>query len=152
MAAPSFPLVPGQPEPVPGTPVTLALTMDVDPDNPLLGDLHLLNGQVHFWDADDGRRQKIWVVLQFFKGEWWLDRDEGIPYFQSILKKGVSRNIVLSIFRQALLGIPGLAQIKKLNFTLSSTTRVAAVDFEVVFDDAAVIASADFGPVLIRTP
>lgn len=152
MAAPSFPLINGQTS-TPGTPVTLALTLQADPDNPVVGDLHILNGQIHFWDGDNGRRQKIWVVLQFFFGEWWINPDEGIPYIQSIIgQKGISRTVVLTIFRQALLQIPGVARIDSLNFTLNNATRAASVVFAVVFDDGAIIRSTDFGPLLIKVP
>ncbi len=148
---PSFPL--GIPQPtVSGDPVSLALTMDTDPDNQVVGDLHLRNGQIHFWDRQEHRRQKIRMVLLFFKGEWYLNPDEGIPYFGSIIgtKK---RKIVLNIFRDALRkSLPDLATIRAMNLTFDGVTRRAAVDFEVLFDDGTILNSADFGPLEIKVP
>lgn len=154
MAAPTFPLVTGQTNPGdPSTGVTVALTLVTDGNNPVLGDLHLLNGQIHFWAGTDARLQKIYVVLQFFKGEWWLNPEEGMPYIQSIIGvAGVSRTVVLSLFRQALLGIPGAARLQSLNFALNNTTRTARVDFELLFDDGVLVTSAMFGPLLIKVP
>jgi len=145
----SFPLITGQ-VPTPGTPVTLALTLDADPDNPLVGDLHISNGQIHFWDATEARRQKIRMILLFFKGEYWLNREEGIPFFSDVI--GSRRpEIVLSIYRQALQqGLPDLAQIASLNGVLDGETRAFAVDFQLVFTDGEIINSADFGPILIQ--
>lgn len=150
MAAPSFPLIKGQ-VPTPGTPVSMALTVDTDPDNPLAGDLHLMNGQIHFWDAQNARRQKIMIVLQFFKGEWWLNRDEGIPYWESVFGKKRT-NVILSVFRQALLLLPGMVQIQLLTIDLDTPTRTLTVNFALRYDDGAVITSADFGPVIIKAP
>lgn len=150
MAGASFPLIKGQ-VPTPGTPVTLALTLDVDPDNPLAGDLDRLNGQIHFWDGMEARRQKLTMILQFFKGEWWLNRDEGIPYFENVFGKQ-RLAIVRNVFRQALLACPGVAQIPILQLTLDNATRQLAVDWQVLFDDGTTLTSADFGPTLIKVP
>lgn len=150
MAGATFPLVKGQ-VPTQGTPVTLALTLDANPDNPNSGDLDLLNGQIHFWDAMEGRRQKIATILRFFKGEWWLNRDEGIPYFESVIGKQRTA-IVRNVFRQALLTCPGVVSIPTLQLVLDNATRELAVDFVVLFDDGAVLTSADFGPTIIRVP
>ena len=150
----SFPLVAGQTDPGdPSTGVTVALTLVADPDNPVVGDLHLLNGQMHFWAGTNARIQKIFVVLQFFKGEWWLNPDEGMPYIQSVIGvAGVSRTVVLSLFRQALLGIPGASRLNTLNFALDNSKRQATVNFELVFDDGVVVTSAMFGPLIIKVP
>lgn len=149
MAA-TFPLIKGQ-VPSPGTPVTLALTLDTDPDNPLGGDLNILNGQIHFWDGMDARRQKLGMILRFFKGEWWLNRDEGIPYFESVIGKQ-RLAVVRNVFRKALLTCPGAVAIPVLQLNLDGATRELAVTFEILFDDGKVLTSADFGATVIKVP
>jgi hypothetical protein len=144
VSAPTFPLVTTTPASGPG--VTLALTQDVDPDNPVIGDLHLQNGQIHLWDKRAARRQKVRMVLQFGLGEFWLNPDEGIPYFNQII--GTKRKgAVLGIFRQAFIRtMPDLAEIRTLTLDFDPVTRAAAVGFDLRFDDGMIINSADFSP------
>lgn len=148
MTAPRFPLV-GKQTQSPGTAVTLALTLSGDPDNLQPGDLHLLNGQIHFWDGGEARYQKCVALLQFFKGEWFLNSEEGIPYFQEIFKKGASDQVILSIFRKALLLAPGAVTVPLLAITRDRVARTARVEFRVEFSDGASVSSTDFRPFII---
>lgn len=149
MTAPSFPLV-GKQKTTPGTAVTLALTITGDPDNLQPGDLHLLNGQLHFWDGANARYQKCLALLQWFKGEWFLNTEEGIPYFQTIFKKGTEDRVVLSIFRKALLLAPKAVAVPLLSMTRDPVARSARIDFRVEFDDGTAASSADFRPFIIK--
>jgi hypothetical protein len=147
---PTFPLVGGQTETAANTPVTLALTITPDPNNLQPGDLHLLNGQLHFWDGNNARYQKTLTLLQFIKGEWFLNIEEGIPYFEKILIKNPNSRGVVSIFRKALLASPGAIQVPVITMAIDKTTRTARIDWELVFDDGAVLTSADFPPFIIN--
>lgn len=151
MSVPTFPLVGGQTQSNAQTPVTLALTLAADPNNLQEGDLHLLNGQLHFWDADNARLQKVVVLLRFIKGEWFLNTEEGIPYFEKILIKNPNSRAVLSIFRRALLSCPGAVSVPVLTMAIDKPTRTARIDWTLVFDDGAVLRSEDFKPFIIDT-
>ena len=144
MTAPSFPLTTSTP--ASGQGVTLALTQDISPDNPIIGDLDLQNGQLHLWDKRAARRQKVRFVLQFGLGEFWLNPDEGIPWFGQII--GTKRKgAVLGIFRQAFLRtMPDLAEIRNLTLDFDGSTRAASVGFDLRFDDGSTLRSADFSP------
>lgn len=143
MTAPTFPLANSQPVSGPG--ITIALTQDFSPDNPVIGDLDLLGGQIHLWDKRTGRVQKIRMILQFGLGEFWLNPDEGIPYFGGSIIGSKRKGVVVGIFRRAFLrALPDLAEIRSLTLTFDPTTRAAAVAFELRFDDGMIIKSADF--------
>lgn len=148
MAAPTFPLVGGQTQ-APGTAVTLALTVASDPDNLQPGDLHLLNGQLHFWDGANARFQKTKELLQFFKGEWFLNEEEGLPYFQQVLVKNVESRVVLSIFRRALLLVPQAVAVPVLYLKHDKVNRVAQVNFRLEFDDGTTLSSDDYLPFIV---
>ncbi len=151
MSAPTFTLVGGQvPSPVTGA-VTLALTIDVDPDNQIPGDLHLMNGQIHFWDGDNANYQKVVTLLKFFKGEWFLNTEEGLPYFQSVLVHNPNLAVISSIFRKALLAAPG-AVACTVKVVRDNATRTATVAFTVQFDSGASLTSADFPPFVLAVP
>lgn len=128
----------------------MALTQDPNPDNPLIGDLDLQNGQIHFWDKTAARRQKVRAICLFFKGEWFLNPDEGMPYFQSVIGNR-RQTVILDVLRKAFhAGLPDLAKILHLSMTFEASTRTAVVDFALLFDDGFVLNSADFGPVEIK--
>ncbi len=148
MTAPTFPLVGGQTQ-TPGTAVTLALTVASDPDNLQAGDLHLLNGQLHFWDGANARYQKTKELLQFFKGEWFLNTEEGVPYFQQVFVKNVDSRAVLSIFRRALLLVPQAASVPELYLTHDRANRLATITFRLEFEDGTALSSADYPPFVI---
>jgi hypothetical protein len=140
----TFPLVNGVP--TSGQGVTIALTQDLGPDNPVIGDLDLQNGQIHLWDKRAARRQKVRMVLQFGLGEHWLNPDEGIPWFGQII--GTRRHgVVLGILRQAFLRtLPDLAEIRTLTLDFDGKTRAATVGFDLRFDDGMILNSDDFSP------
>lgn len=143
MAAPTFPLSQQAASTVDG--ISLALTLDVTPENPVLGDLDLADGQIHLWGKREARVQKVRIILLFGKGEWYLNPEEGIPYFNSII--GTKRKrAVLGIYRQAFLKtLPDLASIRVLTMEFDGRTREAHIDFDLLFDDGMVISSKDFG-------
>lgn len=149
MTAPIFPLAPTTP--TVSQPVTMALTLVPSPDNLVVGDLDFQNGQIHFWDKRMARFQKVRTILQFGKGEWFINPEEGIPYFGGVIIGSKNKSIPLSIIRRAFLkGLPDLAQIRTLNLAFDGVTRVATVVFELTFDDGFVLNSSDFAPLEIK--
>ena len=142
MTAPSFTLVGGQTQ-TPGTAVTLALTVEGDPDNLQPGDLHLLNGQLHFWDGGNARYQKCLELLQFFKGEWFLNTEEGVPYFQRIFIKNPDSRAILSIFRKALMLVPQAANVSELKYDLDNVIRKATITWRLEFKDGTAVSSSE---------
>ncbi len=150
MTSPTYPLstVP----PSRGT-ITLALTQEITPENPVLGDLDIQNGQIHLWDKRTARIQKIRFVLQFGLGEHWLNPDEGIPWFGTIIGQRFGRarkNIITGVFRSAFLKtLPDLSEILQISVDFDPETRAITPTFALRFDDNMVINSADFGPLEI---
>ena len=60
------------------------------------GDLKLLNSEAQV------SKQSLKINLLFFKGEWFLDLEYGIPYFQSILKKRTTKNVADALIKLAI--------------------------------------------------
>ena len=84
-------------------------------------------------------RQRIKQRLWFFLGEWYLAIDEGVPYFQEILKKAPDRARVESIFKNTIALTPGVleltafemeyeADIRRLNVTFSAQTDEGIIE------------------------
>ena len=77
-------------------------------------------------------RQRLNVILKLFKGEWFLDADAGIPYFQEILKKGVDLTNVDAILRAEIIGTEDVNRfISYTPVALDAATRTISVAFTV---------------------
>lgn len=126
----------------------LRLTETVDLENPVEGDLHLTQGQ--FTLIGEGQNLDLAVMqdirsrLRMFKGEWFLDQSEGVPYFEDVLVKSPDLEIIKSIFRQVILGAKYVSAIEDLSVSLSD--RTIQVDFSVTINSGLVLSSRDFEP------
>lgn len=74
--------------------------------------------------------QHIRQRLRFFRGEWFLDTSRGVPYFAAILGKKTPDSYRLSgIFRDAILGTPGVISLTSFSLDIDKRTRVLSVSF-----------------------
>lgn len=90
--------------------------------------------------------QNARIRLRFFKDSWFLDPTQGIPYIQSIFKKGTSLSTIEIIFRDALRQIPEVVNIDALAVEYNENTRALAVTFTLQTTDGPV----SFGELLIN--
>lgn len=78
--------------------------------------------------------QKVKCVLQTIYGEWWINVEMGIPYFQDILVKNPDFALIKNIFTDAILGVPNVAEILSLTLeqlagrTMQVTFSVRCID------------------------
>lgn len=83
--------------------------------------------------------QSCRIALQMFKGEWFLNLDAGIPYWQSLLgKKSEAAIKVAQVeFAAALRAVAGVAKVLKCDVNFDGPTRKMSVDWQVlaVFSD-----------------
>lgn len=103
-------------------PVDIAL--DIDGDLEVTNDARLVAGS-------EGVKQLISVALQLFKGEWFLDLNSGMPYWQDILGRKFDEATLRAAVRDAILGVAGVSEIVKLTVTWDGTTRTAAIAWRV---------------------
>ena len=95
-----------------------------------------LDGQdIKFTDSDSSVVQRITIRLQFLLGEWFLDTTRGVPYTQTIFKKGTSLSDIYNIIRKHILETDGVLSLKKLDLTPSADERNLVVDFEVMEEE-----------------
>lgn len=95
------------------------------------GDAVFVNGGTPVTqDAGESVAQKLFILLRTFAGEWFLNVDHGIPYFQSILGQKVSKQAIDLIFQQKILEEDGVQEL--LEFTSSlSNSRTYSMSFRV---------------------
>ncbi len=73
------------------------------------------------------------IAMQMFAGEWFLDLDIGVPYWDEIL--GVSPGVAILAanigFRQELLAVEGVIEILRLDFSFDGASRELTVTWQV---------------------
>lgn len=78
--------------------------------------------------------QAISIALRFFKGEWFLNTEAGLAYYQSVLVKNPDPTVLQSIFSKAILAVEGVTAINDLSLSLDTSTRTLSVSFRVATD------------------
>ena len=95
-------------------------------------DLAIENGDLQLTDGKQTLEQRIKRALLTFKGEWFLDEDIGIPYFQEILGQKNSIEAIKAIFVDAILKIEGVQELKDLKIKLNNEERGLGINFTIL--------------------
>lgn len=88
-------------------------------------DLTIKNGHLVRVSGADEVRQRIKIALWHYFNEYFLNRPNGLPYYQqknagiSILGSKMSRQTIYNIIREKILSIPGVLAIKNAQITKS---------------------------------
>ncbi|MNF38537.1 hypothetical protein D3C85_736020 [compost metagenome] len=110
--------------------------------DPITHDVVYVNGaSLVTQSPQDIVAQRLKIKLQTFLGEWFLDLEIGIPYFQQILTKVRSKSVVDTIFQAAILEDEGVIEMISYTSTLDSATRGFDLSFVVR------VASGDIVPI-----
>lgn len=80
------------------------------------------NGIARVSDAE-ALRQKIIHRLKLFKGEWFLDSSEGVPYFQNILGQNISLSLATQILTNEIKKEAEVVDVQNISFNFDSTAR-----------------------------
>lgn len=73
--------------------------------------------------------QRLKIRLQTYVGEWFLNIETGIPYYQRVFRKGVKKSDIDTIFRAAILEEPDVISISEFTSTLDVQTREYVLSF-----------------------
>lgn len=81
--------------------------------------------------------QRILVRLRNIKGEWFLDLENGVPWFQSILGSKFSEPEIRGIVADVIGKTPGVTETISLIISFDASTRRLDISFETstVFED-----------------
>jgi hypothetical protein len=129
----------------------LQLVTETDAENPTIGDLKLVKGDI-VWVIEkiDQVVQQARIRLLSFRGDWFLDLREGVPYFEDVLVKNPNAGRIRAIMRQSLLGIPSVIRVPDLVLAFDKAQRLLRIRWSLVLDDGTVIRSEDFGPFVLE--
>ena len=109
------------------------------------GDLDFTGGGPSLVSGLDGVAQLCRMTILMFRGEWFLERTVGVPYYdndfvtesQAILGQKFSANKITRIYTTELLKVPGVGAVLDLIPVFDNKGRILSVSFTVktVFGD-----------------
>lgn len=86
-------------------------------------DLLTVNGNLALSADQTDKAQKIKTRLLLVKGEWFLNPDKGIPYFEDIFIKNPDFQVVKAHFVNTILDVPGVLSIKSIETSFNRAER-----------------------------
>lgn len=99
------------------------------PNGLVYQDIVVKNNDISFIRGDQEIDQNVRIRLQFYRGEWFLDTEAGVPYFEEILVKNPDLVEVDRIFKIAILETPEVERITEYSSDFDSRNRVLSVSF-----------------------
>lgn len=116
--------------------------MDIQVDNS--GELVFANGDLVLLDGTDAIAQNLRIALRMFKGEWFLNVDEGVPYIQNIFIKAPRISVITVLLRKAILSVAGVEEIKTFDVQVDAAARSLSVTFDARLADGGTLTFTDF--------
>ena len=104
------------------TPVGRDLSLDAT-----TGDFLMSQGDLYLTTEYNAIAQDVRVRLRFFRGEWFLDLDAGVPFYEAILVKSPNLAVIRDIIGEAILEAPGVKSITSLTLDFNRATRELTV-------------------------
>lgn len=93
------------------------------------GKFTISRGDFTFTADLEAIRQAVQIRCQTFLGEWFLDLDAGIPYFQNVFVKSPNIAAIRQVFKSKIEGVPGVLEVTKLDLDYNRSTRELRIDF-----------------------
>ena len=95
------------------------------------GDLDLSSNDLEVLDGIEAIRQELQIRYRFFLNEWFLNRAEGVPYIQDVLKKNPSEARVRAVLAEVALDTPGIEAVQNLELDLDTAERRLTVKIDI---------------------
>lgn len=92
--------------------------------------------------------QSARLKFQFWRGEWFLDTTQGVPYIEQVFVKPTNIPQLEALCRRILRSVPEIDAVPTVVLTHDRETRALTVDWEVIVGGR-VVTSADYGPFVL---
>jgi len=116
------------------------------------GDILLTNGKITIeQDPFFAAAIKLRNRFLFFRGEWFLDTREGVPYFQLVFVKNPDLNVISRLFTDIILSLdPVIVSVTRMDLYFQSASRDLVIDFEALGADGRRLEGGTGKPFLIE--
>jgi hypothetical protein len=95
------------------------------------GDLDFSTNDLQIIEGLEAIRQELQIRYRFFLGEWFLNRDEGVPYLEHVLKKNATDAQVRLVLLEVAKTTPGVDEVRDYDADLDRANRVLTVSMEI---------------------
>lgn len=95
-------------------------------------DIHFVDGVLQTVTDAEAVAQRVRQHLEFFQGEWFLNTDAGVPWFQFIFVEPFDQSTAESILKAEIVEIPGVAEISEFMVSVDSSDRSFNLDRVVI--------------------
>lgn len=100
-------------------------------------DLVFVNRQIAWVVGSEAVGQQIKFRLKTFRGEWFLNKETGFPWFQDVLGTQYDEAAQKTLFVDFVKQTAGVASVDRTTISFDAETRVMSVEYEVttIFGD-----------------
>lgn len=103
-------------------------------------DLAFEGGELVLISGHEAVGQDITTCLKTGRGEWVLDQNVGIPFFEFIFVKNPNRQVINAIIVEAIESRPGIGKVLNMVYDFNPQTRqLRLTDISVQLDDGEVL-------------
>lgn len=99
------------------------------------GDLLIEDYDISFLGGVDQITQNLAFRLRFFLGEWYLDIEAGIPYYQDFFIKAPNQIRIESVLKQEIVDTDGVLELTDFASDFNSSLRRFSVIFSARTED-----------------
>ena len=110
--------------------------------DPLTGDFALTADGTNIRMTDSTTetvKQRVKSRLQTRKGEWFLNEEDGLPFFTEIMQKNPDITQVRAILLTVLTRTPGVKEVLAFDTTFTEATRTFNVQFKYLTTDGDIV-------------
>lgn len=113
--------------------------------DPLTGDISISKNMVRLTTSNaEEVRQKVEIRLKTFRGEWFANVRAGLPYFQSMFGRNVTKSFIDTQIKTTVLKTSGVISMKEFSSSINPKTREYSAIIKVITDEGIVV--IDFTP------
>lgn len=95
-------------------------------------DISIMSYDVVLTDEATEVSQRVKQALLLILGEWFLDRDIGVPYLGTVFGEKNSFDAIKAMFVQVISSVFGVKEVLGLDVELDNETRVLSVNFRIL--------------------
>ena len=96
-------------------------------------------GNIALTTDPDTILQRVKHRLQTFKGECYLDRSLGMPYFEEVNRKNPDLRKIRALILSVIAGVPGVVAVEAVKVDFNARDRIFYIYFRVTDIDENVI-------------
>jgi hypothetical protein len=99
------------------------------------GDLEITHGRARVVRGVEAISQRLRIRFRLWRGDWFLNTLEGIPYNEIVLRKRTSPGLRREVFRRAALRMHGIRDVLSMDVAIDGRTRALSVRAELLLED-----------------